>query len=732
MGNNTATTILCLMNSEFKAILRCILLSSMFLVLSVGNYSLHGEVSGTANPDEVAPDKALKLAGLYFKLSKFSECRAALTSVLRREPNNCDGLTMMGKLELREGHAEAAEKHASHSLEECPDDVEATILKAYAVKAQGRKDEANILFARVNSDDLKSRKDDYENLGSIASEGGAPPITLDDADIRDKELDEIRAALAKKELDKAEKLSVEAFKKAPKDYSTVTVRAEVLAETGKPAEAAAMLKKLKASQPASAGVFAADIDLADALHDSGSVDEARKLYQSIASDSRYPDSDRKDAKKALENQKVDDLLAEADKAMDSGKVTEASRLCEEALKLAPDSNDVKALHARVLNATGHSSEALRKLEALKQAVPAGSRFEEQLNYASALQGTHQYQEAAKAYAEVINGGDKYPKEEVKDAVDRLQDLQENHLAGGKAEVLTGKFEEGRLWRASTEQSSTRVGNTRYLARFTWDNVKLDDKIYPKPLSEDRFSGTVGVDQMLNSEWNGTLFAGAHESNAMVNGGLDYHTKDGLRLGLNLAYHDPARDTLLLTAMDGRQNAATATAEIPMGKHFALDSTFVARQIEVDGTKIGDALGLESQFRWHPFTLERDIYVAYALELKDFSASNNAFDRESKYFFGAGESFLPSATDAVPDHINRHAFQMHGSTPLSSQLTAAATAEVAWRQETEQTEFGAVAELIWKLSTRASLNARFEYYSGGAGPNAGEDVIIGALGTRWTW
>ena len=58
--------------------------------------------------------------------------------------------------------------------------------------------------------------------------------------------------------------------------------------------------------------------------------------------------------------------------------------------------------------------------------------------------------------------------------------------------------------------------------------------------------------------------------------------------------------------------------------------------------------------------------------------------------------------------------------------------MAWREEASQTEFGAVAELIWKISDRASINARVEYYSGGAGPNAGEDVILGALGSRWTW
>ena len=185
-------------------------------------------------------------------------------------------------------------------------------------------------------------------------------------------------------------------------------------------------------------------------------------------------------------------------------------------------------------------------------------------------------------------------------------------------------------------------------------------------------------------------------------------------------------------MDGRQQAITLNAEVPVSPHFAWTASALARQVDVDGTHIGDGYGLESQFRWYPFKRERDIYVAYALELKQFNHDFTAFERESRKFFGVSEGWVPRCDEAIPERINRHALQLHGSVPLWPKLLASGTTEVAWREEASQTEFGAVAELIWKISDRASINARVEYYSGGAGPNAGEDVILGALGSRWTW
>ena len=361
----------------------------------------------------------------------------------------------------------------------------------------------------------------------------------------------------------------------------------------------------------------------------------------------------------------------------------------------------------------------------------GERFDSQAAYVSALANDHQYVAAAAALREQIADA-RTTESERQDASDQLTTLQENHLAGGQVDLLAGSFEEGTLFRTTTQFSTTRSGANRYLARFTWDNVHLSDELYPRSLTEDTMSAAVGLDHLINANWSTNVFVGGHEDGVIASGGVTYHHEGGPALGLDLSYQAPARDTLILMAMNGRQNAITATSEMPLGQYFAWDATFVARQIEAEGTNIGNAVGVESQFRWHPFKVEHDVYLAYALELKDFSPKSSAFDREVEPFFATRDGYLPSCTDVVPDHINRHALQLHGSAPLWPKLLASVTGEVAWRQETELVEYGAVAELIWKINDRASVNARLEYYSGGSGPNAGEDVILGTLGSRWTW
>lgn len=704
--------------------IRCLSLAALIVVPTFA--------AAQSSPDDLTPDKAAKLAVLYFKLNQNKECRSALDSLLRRSPDHIGGLILLGKLELREKHAAAADKAATRALTAAPDSMEATVLKAYALRADGKEAEATKLLARVPKSELDTLDDEYQSTTTAATTEPAPGQPVRDAaDLLDEKLDLARAALAKKDLALAGKLSAEAYKSAPDDLATGTVRAEVLAESGKPAEAVKILKKFKAAHPANRGPFPADIDLADALNEAGQKDEARSLFTSVANDSRASNDDRKQARAALQRFQVATLVDAGEKALDKGDLATAESSVNEAVKLDATDRDAIALHARVLDATGHSSDAVRKLAEMKASTPKNERFDQQVAYASALENDHQYAASASALREFIDDPQTTDSNRL-DARDQLTELQDRHLGGGQIDLLTGTFEEGRLWRATSQLSTTRIGSTRYMARYTWDNVDLSDKLYPYSLTENTWSATVGIDQMLNPKWNVNAFVGGHEDGIIASGGVTYHELKGPTIGLDLAYQAPARDTLLLMAMNGRQNAITATAEMPLGHYFAWDSTLIARQIEAQGTHIGDGYGIESQLRWHPFKVERDIYLAYALELKDFSPKNDAFDREVRSFFETSSPYLPHAVDVVPDHINRHALQVHAAVPLWPKLLASATGEAAWRQETAQLEYGAVAELVWKINDRASMNARFEFYTGGSGPNAGEDVILGTLGSRWTW
>lgn len=687
-----------------------------------------------AAAEELTPDKAAKLAGLYFKLNQNADCRATLGRLLAKSPNHVPGLVLLGKLELREKNPEAAIKAATHALTVAPDDMDATVLKAYALLAQGKESDATKLLARVPSSELDSRSEDYKIAEAAVPSPDSPvsgPLTKDAADLLDEKLNLVRSALNKNDLDQADRLSKAAVAKNPGDLQTVTVRAEVLMRQGRANEAVKILQAAKAAYPKGRAPFPAELDLAAAQAEAGLTAEAMRAFKTIANDDRFTAEDREQARKALTEDRRSNLITAIENALDKGQKDEARRLVTEALALCPQCPEVRALHARVLDVTGQSAAAVAKLEEIKAALPAGQKFDAQLSYAQALRNDQQYARSAAEFSSVINDAS-FPEQDRLDARDQLDDLQLHDLAGGEAELITGKFEEGRLWRIDSQLSSTRIGRTRYLGRFGWDNVELSSSLYPRNITKDVFSVTAGIDHRFDPNWSANLMVGGYRTGAMGNGGVVYQDAKGMALGLDLAWDAPARDTLLLTAMDGRQQSITLNAEVPLSPQFAWTASALARQVDVNDTNIGDGYGLESQFRWYPFKRERDIYVAYALELKQFNHDFTAFERESRAFFGVPSGWVPHCDEAIPERINRHALQLHGSVPLWPKLLASGTTEVAWREENAQTEFGAIAELIWKITDHASINARLEYYSGGAGPNAGEDVILGALGSRWTW
>lgn len=687
-----------------------------------------------AAAEDLTPDKAAKLAGLYFKLNQNADCRATLDRLLAKSPNHVPGLVLLGKLELREKRPDAAIKAATRALSVAPDDMDATVLKAYALLSQGKEGDATKLLARVPSSELDSRSEDYKIAEAATPSPDSPasgPSSKDAADLLDEKLNLVRSALNKNDLAQADKLSKAAVSESPSDLQAVTVRADVLMRQGRADEAVKILQAAKASYPKGRAPFPAELDLASAQAEAGQTAEAMRAFQAIANDERFTPEDREEARKALTEDRRSSLVTAIESALDKGQKDEATRLIAEALALCPQCPEVRALHARVLDSTGQSAAAVQKLEEIKAALPAGAKFDGQLAYAQALRNDRQYGKSAAEFRSVANDST-FPEQDRVDARDQLEDLQRNDLAGGEAELITGKFEEGRLWRVDSQLSSTRIGRTRYLGRFNWDNVELSDTLYPRSITKDIFSVTAGIDHRFDPNWSANLMVGGYRTGAMGNGGVVYQDAKGMALGLDLAWDAPVRDTLLITAMDGRQQAITLNAEVPMGTQFAWTASALARQVDVNDSNIGDGYGLESQFRWYPFKRERDIYVAYALELKQFNHDFTAFERESRKFFGVSEGWVPHCDEAIPERINRHALQLHGSVPLWPKLLASGTTEIAWREEASQTEFGAIAELIWKINDHASINARLEYYSGGAGPNAGEDVILGALGSRWTW
>lgn len=678
----------------------------------------------------------LKVAGLYLKLNKPDQCRAALAQVLKADPENVAGLVLLSKLELKQGNQPAALKAADAALAQAPDNISATIVKARVFTAQGRNAEAQKMLALVPADELERHEAELEGL--IAAKEGTPAKddpAADQKDTNDDALDamleDARHALAAHQYDKAGKLALKASTYAPDNTDAVLLRADVLSESGHPDQAVVVLQKLKAASR-SKGPFADELALASALQDAGREEEARVSFEIVAKGSSFSDEDRKLARSALAEMEVQRQLAEGDKELDAGHGQKALELAEAALKIDPANEEAKSLKGRALAETGHPHEAVAILGLLKSSTPVGKRFDGQTDFASALMADHQFYESLAAYQEIEDHKDIYKADELTSAKEQITELRDNSLAGGNVEFTGGSFEEGELFRSESHFSTARFGRLRYSLDTDWEHVKLDRKQFHVEKESDRFTSLIGLNAVWNEHYSSDFHLGGYKDGIVAGAGIIYHPTPRATFSLHANYNDPARDTLLLMAMDGRQHDLTANITIPIGKHFIIESVSQARRVELNGTNIGNGLGTETQFRWHPITNEDNIYLGYTLEYRDFSGDERAFDREARAYLGRHAASLRDVTDLIPEQVNRHALQAHGEVKLNSTLTADASAEIAWRQESKLVEYGATAGLQWQVSRKTCITARVEYYSGGSGPNSGAGVILASLGAKWYW
>ena len=343
-------------------------------------------------------------------------------------------------------------------------------------------------------------------------------------------------------------------------------------------------------------------------------------------------------------------------------------------------------------------------------------------------------EAIRAYNEIVENPTVYNQDERKEAQVALDDLRQRSTAAALVEGNYLRMEEGSIWRVAGQASSARLQNgLRLHLRSGRDEVHLSSSAFPEDLETSRWFTVLGVDAELTSRWSASVFGGRYEDGGMAHAVADYCLPSGFSSSLRLAWNDPARDTILLEALDGRQHSVAVNTVVPLGAKWAWDSTLSARKIEVSGQNIGSALDAETQLRWHPYGRDKDTYLGYALDLSDFSPEPGVFSAvEASYFTKTQSLLMPTAYDAVPDSVQRHSLQAHTSTQLTEWLTAGATVEVAYRNESRQVENAAMAELLWHASSLVDVNARAEYYTSGAGPNLGQDVFLGALGLKVAW
>jgi tetratricopeptide (TPR) repeat protein len=714
------------------------LTASLSLVLSAG--LLRAQVT----PAEVATmpaDRAVEMAGLQLKLGELDSARSSLQAVLNQDASNFTALRTLAVVELHAKRYAEAERAANAALKLSPDDVHARVVKGSALLRQGRKDPAMKVFATLSQDELQKWSAELpEDAPVAAAEAGAEPGTaaglaeIDIAPDLDRRLTAFYVAMAQKDNVKADEILRDAETKYSAAPDFIAAKAQYCQETGQQAKALQLLEGLRAAHDIRNGPFPYLLELASAYEVGKQLDKAQEIYGQVAASTDALPEQRQAASQALFELRHNQMLNDGDQALAAGDVDRAVDLSAELVTLAPEDPVVRSFQANVLKAQGRHVEAARIYSSLKAQVQPGKRFDTQLDYAGSLTSARRFDEAIRAYTEIVDNPTVYSLAERKEAQAELDDIRQNSLPSTLTEASYLKMDEGRVWRATGQFSTSRLSNgMRMHVRSGYDDISLSSNVFPESLNTNRWYAVAGMDTALSKRWNGSLFLGSYNDGGMAHALADYNASGGFTASIRAAWNDPARDTFLLEALNGRQNSISINTVVPISKHWAWDTTISGRQINIDGEDIGTSMDAESQVRWHPYGTDKDIYLGYGLDLSDYAPNEKVFSAvEANYFSKTNALFLPSAYDAVPDSIHRHALQAHGSKKLTDDLTAGATVEVAYRQESEQVEYAAMAELLWHASELVDLNARAEYYTSGAGPNIGQNVFLGSLGVKIAW
>jgi predicted Zn-dependent protease len=698
-------------------------------LLPVASSPLCAQLS-TAELAGLPADKAIEMAGLQLKLGDLDASRAALKTVLDSDSKNFQALRMLAEIELQSRHYPEAEKAASQALALSPDDVQSRVIKGGALMRQGKKEQASKVFATLSSSDID------RSIAELPEDTQLPETAKEDSYSLELErkLSAFYVASANKEQGRAREILAELEPNWGSNPDFQAAKSQHLQETGDQLGALKLLEELRANHKAESGAFPYKLELAAAYEATKQLDKAKAIYGEVAASTDVLPEQRQAASQALYELRHDQMLDDGDKALSSGDLSRASELSGELLTLAPEDPTVRTFQASVLKAQGRHVEAARVLSSLKQQVQPGQRFDTQLEYAGSLASARRYDQAIRAYEEVVANTTAYSEAERKEAANELTDLRENHLPGALVEGTYIKMDEGTAWRAAGDFSSSRLSNgMRLHVRGSEDNIELSPRAYPEALRIDRWSAQVGFDKGITDRLITYVYGGAHNEGGMASAMVEYSGSNNLSASLRAGWNDPARDTFLLEAMNGRQSGIAANLSMPLGEQIAIDATVSGRQITIDGEDIGTSLDSEAQVRWHPLGVKRDVYLGYNVQIMDYSPNENVFKTvESKYFSKTNALFLPSAYDAVPDSIRRHALQLHGSTNLAPDLIAGATLEAAYREESGQIEYAAMAELLYHATELVDLNARAEYYTSGSGPNIGNNVLLGTLGLKVAW
>lgn len=283
------------------------------------------------------------------------------------------------------------------------------------------------------------------------------------------------------------------------------------------------------------------------------------------------------------------LLALASMYVDRKDRTNARRIARELVERYPDDDQALYYAAAASTLEGRFAEANRILRELKAGQFSGQRFPYEIDLASAAMGAGDWRQALTSYQTVLSEHDLTDelRHEVRTALDGLH---REHLPQVAVESRLFSLEAGRISRTEAQFMRHLADRFRLRPVFRHEWVEIDDGALLRNGTASRVDAWLRLHEVLDSEWEGSMWLGGGESGAL--GGASLARRFGGRgeIAMEAFANKPAEDGLLLQFLDGREHRATLTARYRFDSKWTSEVELHGRESVLDDERLSWGYG----------------------------------------------------------------------------------------------------------------------------------------------
>lgn len=241
---------------------------------------------------------------------------------------------------------------------------------------------------------------------------------------------------------------------------------------------------------------------------------------------------------------------------------------------------------------------LNKLDASRKAFLLSADGPYQLDLAGVAYRTDHWQQATSLYQNLLENN-KLDEPNAASARINLKELYRAHLPQVHTSFEWTLFERGFMWR--------QIGYFQYpideaneiAVKYQRDESTLSHSGSLASSQKDRQDGRIIWRRNWFNGWGMELSFGGSETLPAGSAFLSYKVENGPQFKAGVEGNEPARDSLALEALDGRQNSLKAQMTWSFTQHDTIYATTAARQIIIHEHELGQSI---------------DVFYAYEHEL----------------------------------------------------------------------------------------------------------------------